>query len=49
MAQFSEQGLTEAVIARMDKCDNPRLKQIMAATVRHLHALVREVQLTEAE
>lgn len=49
MARFSEDALTEAVIARMDKCDNPRLKQIMAATVRHLHALVREVQLTEAE
>jgi protocatechuate 3,4-dioxygenase beta subunit len=49
MARFSEDALTEAVISRMDKCDNPRLKQIMAATVRHLHALAREVELTEAE
>lgn len=49
MTQFSEDALTEAVIARMDKCDNPRLKQIMAAAVRHLHALVREVELTEEE
>lgn len=49
MARFSEDALTEAVISRMDKCDNSRLKQIMAATVRHLHALAREVELTEAE
>lgn len=49
MARFSEQALTDAVIARMEGCDNPRLKEVMAAVVRHLHALVREVQPTEAE
>lgn len=49
MTGFSEDALTEAVIARMSTCDNPRLKEILAATVRHLHALAREVKLTEAE
>ncbi len=49
MATFSEDQLTRAVIDRMDGSANPRLKEIMAAVVRHLHAVAREVQLTEAE
>ncbi len=49
MTGFSEDALTAAVIDRMAACENPRLRDILAATVRHLHALVREVRLTEAE
>ncbi len=49
MTRFSEDALTEAVIARMAACDNARLRLVLAACVRHLHALVQEVKLTEAE
>lgn len=41
--------LTEAVIAAMASAPNPRLREIMTSVIRHLHAAVREVKLTEAE
>lgn len=44
-----ESALTEDVIDSFAGTPDPRLKQIMEATVRHLHALVRELRLTEAE
>ncbi|QGU06085.1 Hydroxyquinol 1,2-dioxygenase [Corynebacterium occultum] len=44
-----EARLTEEVVASFAGAEDPRLKQIMEATVRHLHALVREVRLTEEE
>jgi hydroxyquinol 1,2-dioxygenase len=46
---ITEHNITEAVIARFDKCDDPRLKEVLASLVRHLHAFVRETRLTEAE
>jgi hydroxyquinol 1,2-dioxygenase len=49
MRNFDEHNLTEAVIARFAACENPRLKQVMASLVTHLHAFVREVEPTEAE
>ena len=49
MRQFNEDNLTDAVVARLKKTKNPRLKQIMSAAVKHLHAFAREVQLTEEE
>jgi len=49
MTRFSEDSLTEMVISRMAGCDNARLQEILTACVRHLHALVREVKLTEPE
>jgi hydroxyquinol 1,2-dioxygenase len=49
MRQFNEDTLTDAVVARLKKTKNPRLKQIMSAAVRHLHAFAREVSLTEEE
>jgi hydroxyquinol 1,2-dioxygenase len=30
-------------------CGNPRLQQVMVSLIRHLHAFVRDVELTEAE
>lgn len=42
-------NLAEAVIARIEPGTEPRLAQIMAALVRHLHAFARETKLTEAE
>ena len=46
---LSEADLTDAVLARLARCENPRFKQIMTSLIRHMHAFVREVDLTEAE
>ena len=46
---FSEKQLTPEVIRRMRKTKNPRLKQVMASFVKHLHAFVREVKPTQEE
>ncbi|MCC2033184.1 dioxygenase family protein [Microbacterium allomyrinae] len=44
-----EQALVELVVASFDDTADPRLKELMRALVRHLHAFVREVRLGEAE
>ncbi|HEX7220905.1 MAG TPA: dioxygenase [Burkholderiales bacterium] len=49
MRQFNEDTLTDAVVARLKKTKNPRLRQIMQSAVKHLHAFAREVNLTEEE
>jgi hydroxyquinol 1,2-dioxygenase len=49
MRNIDEHTITEAVVRRLDGCDDPRLKQIMTSLVTHLHDFAREVQLTEAE
>jgi hydroxyquinol 1,2-dioxygenase len=49
MRQFDEKSITEAVIARMTDCQDPRFQHVMTSLVRHLHDFVRDVQLTEAE
>ncbi|HET7297344.1 MAG TPA: dioxygenase, partial [Burkholderiales bacterium] len=49
MRQFNEDTLTDAVVARLKKTKNPRLKEIMQSAVKHLHAFAREVKLTEEE
>jgi hydroxyquinol 1,2-dioxygenase len=49
MRQFNEDTLTDAVVARLKKTKNPRLKQIMSSAVKHLHAFARDVKLTEEE
>ena len=49
MRQFNEDNLTDAVIARLKKTKNPRLREIMQSAVKHLHAFAREVNLTEEE
>ena len=41
--------VTDTVLAAMQDAENPRLREIMAALVRHLHAFAREVNLTEEE
>jgi len=47
--QAIEAGLVEAVVASFDTCPDQRLKDLMVALVRHLHAFIREVRLTEQE
>ncbi len=49
MRNIDEHTITPAVIARLSACDDPRLKEIMAALVTHLHDFAREVRLSEAE
>src|SRR3954452_20710973 len=46
MREFNEHNATEAVIARMAGCADPRLKEVVSSVVRHLHAIVREVERT---
>ena len=45
----SERDLTPAVIAAMGQTSDPRMRDILMALVKHLHAFVREVRLTEVE
>ncbi|GAB91199.1 intradiol ring-cleavage dioxygenase [Gordonia rhizosphera] len=44
-----EERLIRNVIQSFDNCENPRLKYLMQALVRHTHAFIREVRLTESE
>src|SRR6201988_3162780 len=44
-----EASVTEKVVAAMRATASPRLRDVMAALVRHLHAFAREVRLTEEE
>ena len=49
MRTIDENTITDAVLQQMASTENPRLKEIMAAAVRHLHAFAREVDLTPEE
>ncbi len=46
---FSEERSVEAVNSRMAEDINPRLAQVMASLVQHLHAFAKDVKLTQAE
>ena len=41
--------VTEAVVEAVNRTEDPRLRQILLALVRHLHGFVREVSLSERE
>jgi len=45
----SEDDITAEALARFAETPDPRLRQIMLSLIGHLHAFVKEVQLTEAE
>ncbi|MFI9450825.1 intradiol ring-cleavage dioxygenase [Amycolatopsis sp. NPDC052450] len=47
--QQREDDLVHRVLASFDSCTDQRLKHLMHALVRHLHAFLREVRLTEDE
>jgi hydroxyquinol 1,2-dioxygenase len=49
MPHVTAAHLTDMVIARLAGTPDPRLRQVMTSLLRHLHAFVREVELTEAE
>jgi hydroxyquinol 1,2-dioxygenase len=45
----TEDGITTEVLARFAATPDPRLREIMLGLIKHLHAFVKEVRLTEAE
>lgn len=49
MRNLTEANLTDAVVARLAKTTDPRFKEVMTSLIRHVHAFVREVELTEEE
>ena len=49
MHTIAEHNITDAVLRRLETCADPRLQQILSSLVRHMHAFVKETQLTEAE
>ena len=49
MRNLTESNLTDAVLAKLEGATDARFKQIMTSLIKHLHAFVREVELTEAE
>ncbi len=46
---FSEERSAEVVAASFANTPDPRLRQVMTSLVRHLHAFVKDVELTEEE
>jgi hydroxyquinol 1,2-dioxygenase len=44
-----EEALAREVVAAFDQTSSPRLKQLVQALTRHLHAFVRETRLTSEE
>jgi len=45
----TEDDITAEVLRRFDATEDARLRHIMQSLVRHLHAFVKDVELTEAE
>ena len=41
--------VTEAVLEQLARTPDPRMKEVLSAAVRHMHAFAREVNLTPAE
>jgi protocatechuate 3,4-dioxygenase beta subunit len=46
---FSEERSADVVAASFDGTPDPRLRAVMQSLVRHLHAFVKDVELTDAE
>lgn len=49
MINANHEELTADALAVMERTCDPRLREIMVSLVRHLHAFVRDVRLTETE
>ncbi|MCT7374601.1 intradiol ring-cleavage dioxygenase [Chelativorans salis] len=49
MGNFNEFTITDAVVERVHEAEDPRIREISEAVVRHLHALVREVRPSQEE
>lgn len=44
-----DDALVAEVLSRFDHCQTPRVEQLMKSLVRHLHAFIQDVRLTEPE
>jgi protocatechuate 3,4-dioxygenase beta subunit len=49
MRELTPDTITDAVVDQMASTPDPRMREIMAAAVKHLHAFAREVNLTPGE
>jgi len=49
MRELTPDTITDAVLDQMATTPDPRLKEIMASAVKHMHAFAREVNLTPGE
>ena len=49
MSEYDESTLTQAVIESFSQCSDERFKQLMSSLVKHLHAFIRDVDLTPEE
>ncbi|HYK86045.1 MAG TPA: intradiol ring-cleavage dioxygenase [Ktedonobacteraceae bacterium] len=49
MSNNTEEQITQNVLDSMADTANPRLKQVMSSLISHVHAFIREVELTQEE
>ena len=49
MRELTPDTITDAVLEQMATTPDPRMREVMEAAVKHLHAFAREVNLTPAE
>lgn len=49
MERMTEDQLTDEVVGRLEATPDQRLREVMQALVRHVHAFAREVRLTDEE
>ena len=49
MSEYNQERLTQDVVAAFAKTPDPRLREIMTALVKHVHAFAREVDLKPEE
>ncbi|MFL4999338.1 MAG: dioxygenase, partial [Xanthobacteraceae bacterium] len=49
MPYVTEDNLTDVVLDRWQDIPDPRLREVMTAAIKHLHAFVREVEPTQEE
>ncbi len=49
MRNFTDENITQAVVASLEGTSDVRVRTISEAVVRHLHALVQEIQPTQEE
>ena len=49
MDRMTEDALTDEVVSRLEAAPDARLREVITALVRHLHAFAKEVRLTDEE
>ena len=49
MSNNTEEQITQNVLDSMAQTSNPRLRTVMTSLIRHLHACIHEIELTQEE